>query len=219
MKNIIDFIKESLVSESSIVDKGSWHQWCDDVYDGEFEYNMKRGYRNPHTGKDVMWDDKMDTYAIAQHDGPEQAAADLLATRLTSWTRGNLIKFPSNEDFKNLVDWFIGCRDKNFAEECAAEYLSGLLDAIDEYVKSSKSLSGKILRPADKFVILKPVFDRIKNDEEKTRLYITLYEKALSKFGFNIKKIKAGDYSELPDFESDLDRLIKKFPALKEYGL
>lgn len=221
MKNITNFIKESLVSESSIVNKGSWHQWCDDVYEGNFEYNAKWGYRNPHTGKDIEINDKMDTYAIAQHDGSEQAAADLLASRLTSWTRGNSIKFPSNEDFKNLVDWFIGCRDKNFAEECAAEYLSGLLDTIDEYVKPFKSSSGGILKPSDKFVVLKSILslDVIKNDEEKTRLYIAFYEKALSKFGFNIKKVKSGDYSELPDFESNLDRLIKKFPALKEYGL
>ena len=219
MKNITDFIKESLISESGIVNKGSWHQWCEDVYAGKFEHDSKWGYRDPHTGKDVEINDKMDTYAIAQHDGSESAAADLLATRLTSWVRGNSIKFPSNEDFKNLVDWFIGCRDKNFAEECAAEYISGLLDAIDEYVKSPKLSSGEIFRPADKFIVLKSVFDRIKNDAGKPRLYITLYEKALSKFGFNIKKVKAGDYSELPDFKSDLDRLAKKFPALKEYGL
>lgn len=159
MKSISEYINEALkLDVTPLLAKGRWHQWCNDVYDGDYKYEDTVTQKDGDETREYTT--KIDTWLIAKSDGPEQAAADLLVSLDDSaWTgkHSNKIELPDKKRFDNLIEWFIQSDDKKFAEECAANYLAGLLD----YVKES----------------------------------------------------------DLVKFKSSLQKLIKKYPSLREYGL
>ena len=233
MKSIKEFINEALNPKYNLnlISKGLWHAWCENVYNGNYNYKSKGEYPDPVTGKPVSYDVKMDTFAMAKDAGAEQAAADLLvSSNNESWkfpvsSTNKKICIPSEDDFKNFTNWILKFDDKDIAEDIAANYLAGfeeLLDDLAKYIHLHHPSIEKMFVLKKHFEHYQDYYKKLGNNEshkESMQVLVAMWKPLLNFLGIDVNKVAAGDYSELPDYKDSLNKLVSKYPALKKYGL